>query len=412
LKHRSFGRPSSVAVCVSLLALLIGGCLLPVPLPVRPDVTRIDEVRISDDVLVSAGPRLLLERLSRRLEKSQPGLTVVDPIAFRDTAFPEGGWRLDELLEPERRERIDDSLGVRFLVLIGAGVTQVRDQIGIFFPGLSAAAMRETTVLAAVVFDLDTGLPVCRLRSKAESIGVVLGCYIFAVIIDPMTGFSSVEKLAEAIGETLVEEAGHAPGRIALMAAEASGDPFVVWQGAPVTVGRDFAIGEMLNGLAEVETDIVPGATTRDEIRAWLGDPFAHHAGFRIDVYRLTAVAESKTRPFWFFFDFDWRDREERAYAGYLLMIYDEGWKIVDVDHAFVASAVDPPGPLEQETWTGDLSERSKYDYSFGRSAVVLVPGFRLEVEYVGKDTREALFTDPDGNLVLEFGDWPEQDPP
>jgi hypothetical protein len=169
-----------VAVCVSLLALLIGGCLLPVPLPVRPDVTRIDEVRISDDVLVSAGPRLLLERLSRRLEKSRPGLTVVDPIAFRDTAFPEGGWRLDELLEPERRERIDDSLGVRFLVLIGAGVTQVRDQIGIFFPGLSAAAMRETTVLAAVVFDLDTGLPVCRLRSKAESIGVVLGCYIFA----------------------------------------------------------------------------------------------------------------------------------------------------------------------------------------------------------------------------------------
>ncbi len=412
MMHRFFGRPSLVAASVSLLALLIGGCLLPVPLPVRSDVTRIDEVRLSDDVLVSAGPRLLLERLSRRLEKSQPGLTVVDPIAFRDSAFPDGGWRLEELLEPEQRERVGDGLGVRFLVLIGAGVTQVRDEMGIFLPGLAATAMRETTVLAAVVFDLDTGLPVCRLRSKAESIGVTLACYIFAVIIDPSTGSSSVEGLADAIAETLAEEAGDTPHRIALMAAEASGDPFVVWQGAPMTVGRDFAIGEMLNGLAEVETDIVPGATTRDEIRAWLGDPFAHHAGFRIDVYRLTAVAESKTRPFWFFFDFDWRDREERAYAGYLLVTYDEEWRVVDVDHAFVASAVDPPGPLEQETWTGDLSERSKYDYSFGRSAVASATGFRLEVEYVGEDTREALFTEPDGVLVLEFGDWSEQDVP
>jgi len=395
-------------VCVSLLALLVCGCVLPIGYPVRSDVAQIDDVRLADDVLVSVGPRLLLERLSQQLEKSQPALTVVDPIAFRDTAFPEGGWRLEDLLESERRERVTDSLGVRFLVLIGAGAVQVRDEMGIFLPGLVAMVMNETGVLSAVVFDLGSDLPVYQLRSEAESNAVWLNFYIFAVGAGPMTGSSSEVGLADAIAEALAKEAGHAPLRIALMAAEARGDPFVASRGAPITVGRDIAVGEMVNRLADVEADVAAGATTRDDIRDWLGDPIANHAELRVDIYRFTAVAESETRPFWFLFDFDWKDRAERAYAGYLVVTYDEEWKVVDVDRAFVAAVVDPPGPLELETlWD---TERSKYDYLFESTAVASVNGFRLEVEHVGQGTREALYTDPDGVLVFENGEWSSQD--
>jgi len=40
------------------------------------------------------------------------------------------------------------------------------------------------------------------------------------------------------------------------------------------------------------------------------------------------------------------------------------------------------------------------------------VDGFRVEIEHLGDSTRERLYTDPEGDLVFEAGDWLDADEP
>lgn len=387
-----------------LAALGVAGCIL-IPYPLTPRVERVEEVRVAQDVLVSAGPRRQLEGISERLQEARPGLSVVDPITFRDAAFPGGGWRLQELLEPARCRRLAEDLRVRFLVLIGSGATDAHDLMGLAFPiMLPVAAMGagETSVLSAVVFDLETGEPACRLRSQAGGPGVFLAWVIYVAAVVPLTERAAQRGLADAIAETLAAEAGSGPLRIAVMAAEASGDPFVAYEGAPIPVWRDFAVAEMVNRLANVEADVVPGVTSRDDLRALLGAPRASHQDLRVDVYRFAAVAEKDTSPLFVFWDVDWTTREERPYVGYLLISHDEEGKVIDLASAIVAAAVAPPEPpsmLESPT-------RSGYTYAFEPSDVAAVPGFRLEVEHGDQGVSEALYTEPDGVLVFADGEW------
>jgi len=368
------------------------------------EIERIGNVRLADDVRVSAGPRVLLEKLAKRIEKAIPEVTVVDPIFFRDAVFPDGGWWLEELMETERCERISQELGIRFLVLVGAGFYQVRADMGFVLPGLGAMTSRETAVLSAVVIDLEKNAPVCRLRSESEGTDLYLNFYIFvgmgAGLVIP-----SVERgVANALTEVLLESTGGAPARVALMGAEASGDPFVAYEGAPITVGRDAAVAEMINRLAETESEFVPGTTSRDEIRRLLGDPMASHAGLGVEVYRFTASAESRTRPLLLWWNFRTKDREERSYAGYLLVAYDAAGKAIDVQRAIIAADVD-----SNEDVGVDFTGRSgtwMYDYDFESFATSSVRGFRLEVRHVGQNTEERLYTEPEGVLVLEKGEW------
>lgn len=398
------------AALTASIAALAAGCVI-IPYPVAPDIERIEEVRLAADVVVSAAPRRLLEGVSERLEKANDELTVVDPIAFRDAAFPEGGWRVDDLLQPGRCQAVAKELDVRFLVLIGGGAVRARDEMGIMAPlmmPLGAMTMGETSVLSAVVVDLESGETACRVRSQAEGTGAMFAWVMAVVAIAPMTGSAAERGLARAITDAIADEGVHGPMRVAVLAAEASGDPFASYEGAPVTTGRDVEVGAMVNRLANVEDDVVVGVTGREDIRHRLGEPLASQPALRVEVYRLAARAAREIRPLFVGGDLDWAARQERAYAGYLLVVYDDAGAVVDVDTAFVASLVASPdahGPLDSES-------RSAYEYVFEPSAALAVTGFRLAVESVDEGTVEVLRTEPDGGVVYQNGEWTDDAAP
>ena len=402
---RRLSSSASRGIALVLVAGLIGaGCAI-IPYPVPTDVERIDDVRLADDVLVSAGPRRLLERLEDRLEESRPELSVMEPIAFRDAAFPEGGWRLAELLETDRCRRVSEDLGIRFLVLIGGGVTQVRDEMGIMAPLMlpaGAMAARETSVLSAVIIDLERGVPACRLRSEGEGIAVAALWVIFSAFTVPLTGYSAERALARALAKALVEDADGGAVRVALMAAEASGDPFVAHEGAPITVGRDIEVGEMVNRLAEIEDDVAIGSTRREEIEERLGEPMFADPERRVDLYRFTAVAEGETRPFIAVHYFDWKTREDRPYTGYLLVVYEPDGTVVDLGYAVIAAVADPPRPQTDFQW----GIRSTYDYAFPPTAAIEAGGFRAELAYREDRTAERVVREHDGARLFEKGEW------
>jgi hypothetical protein len=200
----------------------------------------------------------------------------------------------------------------------------------------------------------------------------------------------------------MADEGARGPLRIAVMAAEASGDPFVSYEGAPITMGRDADVGEMVERLANLEDDVVIGTTRRGEVRERLGVPLASHPALRVEIYRLTALARREIRPLFAVGDVDWAAREERFYAGYLLVVYDEAEAVVDVGSAFVAAATEAPetsGPFDSES-------RSAYEYVFEPSAEVSVAGFRLAVESGKTGTIEALYTEPGDGVVYQNGSW------
>lgn len=387
-----------------VVALFITGCVF-VPYPVIPTVERMEEVRLADDAVVSAGPRRLLERISDRLEKQNEALTVVDPIAFRDAAFPKGGWHIKELLQPGRCQQVAQELGVQFLVLIGGGANRTRDEMGIMMPMMlpaGAMTMGETSVLSAVIIDLTRGETTCRLRSQADGTGAMFAWVLAVAAIAPMTETAAERGLANAILDAITDAGARSSLRVAVLAAEASGDPFVSYKGAPITTGRDAEVGKMVERLANFEDDVVIGTTRREEVQKRLGAPLASHLGLRVDIYRLTALARREVRPFVSMGDADWVAREERSYAGYLLAVYDEAGVIVDIGRTVVAEAVAAPEARE----VLESESRSAYDYDFKPSAKVTVSGFQLIVESVGKKRVETLYTEPGKVIVYQNGGW------
>jgi hypothetical protein len=398
-----------VATLIVLIVLSPGGCAV-VPYPVVPEVDRFDDVHLAGDTLLTVGPRITLERIAERIEKENPAIEIVDPILFRDTAFPVGGWQLEELMDSERCRQVVEELGVRYLVLVGGGAEEVRDEMGIMMPLMMPAGlmtMHTTSVLSAVVLDLKSGDPTCRFRYEMEGIGLMAVWVIFVAAFVPISGRSAENSLGTALARFFYDEGVDGELRIAVLAAEASGDPFVAYEGAPITVGRDIAVSEMVNRLSEIEADAIPGVTSREEIRRELGRPVVEAPDRGAELYRFGAVADREVRPLIYLGYFDWVARAARPYAGYLLVSYDPNGRVIDLDSTFVAGARPPdePTPLGP-------SDRAAYEYDFSEEKTVTVEGFRAEVGHSGKGTRERLYTETDGELLFESGEWPDAKAP
>ena len=112
---------TSIAV---ILMSMLQGCAIIIPTPVRPEVQRIDDVVLNEDIYVTIGPRTLLKNVSDQIEKDRQNIIVEDPLLFRDTAFPEGGWLLKEFLDSQRCGEVVSQLGVEYLVLVGSRTTE------------------------------------------------------------------------------------------------------------------------------------------------------------------------------------------------------------------------------------------------------------------------------------------------
>jgi len=95
-----------------VFVLSVMGCGVAVPAKAEIKVVRSQDMTIDDNDIVSMAPRRLLEEITKELKSTYKNIEIVDGFLFRDTAFPEGGWRLKELFVPEVRRRVNEQLTI------------------------------------------------------------------------------------------------------------------------------------------------------------------------------------------------------------------------------------------------------------------------------------------------------------
>lgn len=210
---------------LAVLAILFGGCIA--PSPVTPEVRVYEEVRFSDDALVSVGPRRLLKELSERITKHDSNIAPVDGLAFRDTAFPEGGWSLPALIEtPERRSSVATTYDAKYLVLVGpARLEEITDSKSVEW-AFGGTVATETSTLSAAVIDLRSGEAVSLLVVNAAGTYRMGYFLVYVAGNNPTTEAAVYKGLSEAIVDTVRKNSGGGKVRIALLAAEGASEPF------------------------------------------------------------------------------------------------------------------------------------------------------------------------------------------
>lgn len=203
-----------------VMILHMAGCVI-VPYPVSHETVRTDVVEITSQIYVTVGPRELIDDVSKRIVKHNPNIELVDPLIFRDTAFPSGNWSLKDLLEPDARTRVVEQLDMQYLVLLTPMLVEEGEEEGFLIPlAIGAMAFPENSTLSAIIIDLRSGSVVCQLNSNSSGHGRLLYYVIYIVAADPMTESAVIRGLSESIAETLATESHSGSLRIAVLAAE------------------------------------------------------------------------------------------------------------------------------------------------------------------------------------------------
>lgn len=212
---------------IAASAMIVAACIA--PHPVAPEIEVFEQVQFADDVLVTVGPRRLLEKLSSTIAHDPRGVVVVDGLRFRDAAFPEGGWRLTDLLgATEHRNHVISELDVDYLVLIGpARIEEYGEEKGemlVLVPG--AVWGEETSSLNAAIIDLRSGRADARFVVKASGTYRAANYLLYMVGTDPMTESAVLTGLSEYLVDWLIEHSQIEGIGIALLAAESIAEPF------------------------------------------------------------------------------------------------------------------------------------------------------------------------------------------
>jgi len=266
-----------------LVVLLGSGCAM-APHPVEPYVNRTQEIDVADDTLVSIGNYELMESLTARLKKNDYGLEIADRIVFRDTAFPNGGWQLNELLTPENCARTISETGVTHMALIGPAAIEEEEIEGYYFP-LVIGGMKadQKLTLAAVIYDLRSQDIVCRIESSAEGSSLIAIYIIIAVGTWPLTESAALNGLADEIALAISEDMNGEPTKIVLMGAESPTDD------TPLTADVE---AEEFFPFPGYDSTLTAGLS-RDEIRARLGTPYLFSNKLQLDIFLSAVFAEN-----------------------------------------------------------------------------------------------------------------------
>jgi len=216
-----------------LTILLCSACIV-LPVPVEPKIEPVNDVEIPDEMLVSLGPGNLLDALTKKLVKNNPDIEVVDALTFRDTAFPDGGWRLKDLLDPIVAAQVADMTNVIHLALVSVrNLNEWDEDFSVMVPlAFGALSGEEKSVMSVMIFDLRQ--PQAVAKSVVTAIGHTRGAYlvVYGLFFDPMTVAGVENGVVEAIAQAVTSEAGDKPVRIALLAAEGiADDPDLVGDG-------------------------------------------------------------------------------------------------------------------------------------------------------------------------------------
>lgn len=211
----------TASLIVVVVQIALAGCAATIPVEVTPEVTRHDQPEQAANTLVTVGPRRLLGLLAKQISAVAPKLEIIDPLLFRDTAFPEGGWQLQKLLEPAQRSNIIQSLQIDYLVLLSPLVYKVGDADGFFVPLVAGVQYAEhKSSLSATIYDLISGTALCRIDVTSSGNESVLYYVVVFAGTTPQVVTPTLEALAKETARAIENAATKSRARIAILAAE------------------------------------------------------------------------------------------------------------------------------------------------------------------------------------------------
>lgn len=223
--HAPVGCRIKGLLAVGVVATLITGCVVvPYSPPTESSSTPV-RLEHADRVLLTVGPRQLLEDTSVALRRRDREFEIVDSLAFRAAVFPEGDWRLSRLLDPERHALLAAS-GADYLVVVGPVLTGLPDEHGLFvgtaygFYGAQANTTQGSALM--LIVDLARGEVLDALRTRAEGTDVAVG-FFYGLIVHATTESSVRRACLDSVVETLRRVHPDGRLRLALMAAEPIG---------------------------------------------------------------------------------------------------------------------------------------------------------------------------------------------
>lgn len=201
-----------------------------VPYSVEPTAEESATVVLpAEDILVTVGARKFLAAMEKAITEQDPDIEIVDAVAFRDVAFPAGGWTLTALLTPASCERIQQEMAVDFLLLFGPleqnlsgikGAHLMHENLGAPLP-FGVGRMDAEATLSAVVIDLKAGEIVCQVDVSAEGTATIIS-YVYSLVPYPNTDDSAMDGMAEELAEEIREHTDQSRPRVVLMTAEAA----------------------------------------------------------------------------------------------------------------------------------------------------------------------------------------------
>lgn len=204
-----------------LLVLLVTGCGVAVPTPPTVDVVHSQPVRIYKRAVISVGPRRLLDDLATEIVREYGEIEIVDGLLFRDTAFPEGGWKLETLLQPDVSRQVSEELDVDYLILTGELKLDEGEEEGFLVPLLAGAMSVESeSAISAVIMDLRSGELVTRVTCKARGTTRLVYYVIFVAGNAPMIDSGATKGLAREIGKVVTDLSPTGTPRVAILALE------------------------------------------------------------------------------------------------------------------------------------------------------------------------------------------------
>lgn len=206
----------------------LSGCIA-VPHDVDPEIAKSAEAVLpAEEILLTVGPRQFLDTMQEALQDVDPDLDIVEGMTFRDTAFPNGGWTLAEMLTPAGRERVRRELAMDYLLLFGplqyeSGDLEGPNTLAIGMPVAAGfGQVDEESTLSGLIVDLSDGTVVSQVDVTATGSTSFAVWIIVAVGTYAETGESAVHGMASALATEIRGHSDKPQPRIALLAAEAA----------------------------------------------------------------------------------------------------------------------------------------------------------------------------------------------
>ena len=140
---------------------------------------------------------------------------------FRDTAFPDGGWRLKELLDPELRRQVNEQLDVDYLALISEGNVTQGEESGFMMPMVIGAISAEgVATIKSQIMDFRTGEIVSKFATEARGTTHIYHYVIIVAGNEPQLESGVINGLAKEIGNVITGLNISKNIRLAILAVE------------------------------------------------------------------------------------------------------------------------------------------------------------------------------------------------